>query len=194
VRAFCRLPKRLRKLIAKGWLARRAQLRVTSEELAALLRGANPELGSALRVRMSPMSVLGVPGRAAARARLGFTDQSVVQLVVARLIPEKRVDLALQALALVGMPHALTVVVGDGPELAALSGRFPSVRFTGRLPRHEALCFISAADVLVSASANEGAPTVVREARALGVRVVAVAAGDLATWAASDSGILLARG
>ncbi len=86
------------------------------------------------------------------------------------------------------------IVVGDGPELAELSARFPNVRFIGRVPRSEALCFIAAADVLVSASAAEGAPTVVREARTLGVPVVAVAAGDLALWARSDPGIVVVRG
>ena len=62
-------------------------------------------------------------------------------------------------------------------------------RATCRAPRH--LRWIAAADVLVSASAHEGAPSVVREARALGVPVVAVSAGDLAQWAERDAGLLL---
>ncbi|HVY44240.1 MAG TPA: glycosyltransferase, partial [Minicystis sp.] len=53
--------------------------------------------------------------------------------------------------------------------------------------------WVAAADVLLHASAVEGAPTVVREARALGVRVVACPAGDLAAWAAADPGITLAE-
>jgi teichuronic acid biosynthesis glycosyltransferase TuaC len=44
---------------------------------------------------------------------------------------------------------------------------------------------------LLSTSAHEGAPSVVREARALGVPVVAVAAGDLAEWAKADPGIVV---
>jgi teichuronic acid biosynthesis glycosyltransferase TuaC len=191
VRVFCRLPKQLRKHIARGWLARRAQLRVTSQELAALLGQANPELLPALRVAASPFDVDGVPDRRSARARLGFADSAVIALVVSRLVPSKRVSLALHALAL--LDDLSVVVVGDGPELAALSARFPSVRFTGRVPRADALRYIAAADVLVSASAQEGAPTVVREARQLGVPVVAVAAGDLALWAERDPGILLTR-
>jgi len=105
------------------------------------------------------------------------------------LIPEKRVALALQALEL--LDPLSTVVVGDGPELSALRTRFPDVHFTGQLPRPEALRWIAAADLLISASAHEGAPSVVREARALGVPVVAVAAGDLADWAKADPGLLL---
>jgi teichuronic acid biosynthesis glycosyltransferase TuaC len=113
-----------------------------------------------------------------------------VAVIVSRLVAEKRVAVALRALALL---EGLSVsVVGDGPELEPLRSQFPSVHFAGRLPRPEALRFMAAADVVVSASAEEGAPSVVREARALGVPVVAVAAGDLTAWAARDRGLLLA--
>jgi len=191
VRLFCRLPSPLRRRIARTWLARRARLRVTSHELAELLRCANPELASALHVAASPIDVADVPSRAAARTELGIAESDSVALIVARLIPEKRVALALQALALVDAIS--TVVVGDGPELFALRTRFPNARFAGHLPRPETLRWIAAADVVVSASAHEGAPTVVREARALGVPVVAVPAGDLAGWAERDRGIVLVR-
>ncbi|MEI9936971.1 MAG: glycosyltransferase family 4 protein [Pseudomonadota bacterium] len=191
VRAFCRLPSALRRLIAQAWLARRARVRVTSEELARALRAANPELSPALRIAASPLDVEDVPARHVARQILGIPKSQPVALIVARLIPEKRVALALQALA--SLDELSAVVVGDGPELAALRARFPNARFTGYLPRSEALRWIAAADVLVSASAHEGAPSVVREARALGVPVVAVAAGDLADWAKHDPGLLLVK-
>jgi teichuronic acid biosynthesis glycosyltransferase TuaC len=191
VRLFCRLPKQLRRHITRGWLERGATLRVTSHELAGLLGDANPELIPRLRVAPSPIDVRGVPGREAARAELGLQSSAKIAVLVSRLIPGKRVALALDALRL--LDGLCVVVVGDGPELAALSARFPNVRFTGRVSRTDALAYIAAADVLVSASAEEGAPTVVREARQLGVPVVAVAAGDLANWAERDAGILLAR-
>ncbi|MEI9951015.1 MAG: glycosyltransferase family 4 protein [Pseudomonadota bacterium] len=191
VRLFCRLPRVLRTHIARAWLARRASLRVTSGELADALRAANPELSSSLRVEASPIDVTDVPTRESARRALGIAEAKPLALIVARLIPEKRVALALQALAQIDELSA--VVVGDGPELASLRARFPNAHFTGYLPRFEALRWIAAADVLVSASAHEGAPSVVREARALGVPVVAVAAGDLTEWAKSDPGLLLVR-
>ncbi|HET7540486.1 MAG TPA: glycosyltransferase family 4 protein [Polyangiaceae bacterium] len=190
VRLFCRLPRALRAHIARAWLARRAQLRVTSRELADQLRAASPELSSAVRVAASPIDVEQAPTRSNARHVLGISESQPLALIVSRLIPEKRVALALRALALLG-DELSTVVVGDGPELPSLRAHFPRARFTGYLPRSEALCWIAAADVLVSASAHEGAPSVVREARALGVPVVAVAAGDLAAWAEHDSGLLL---
>ena len=191
VRTFCRLPVGLRRHIAGVWVTRRATLRVTSAELADALGRASPELLPLLRVEASPIDVEGVPTRRAARQALGVPESKPVALIVARLIPEKRVALALRALALVDL--LTTVVVGDGPELGSLQTSFPNTHFTGYLPRPEALRWIAAADVLVSASAQEGAPSVVREARRLGVPVVAVAAGDLSDWAGRDSGLLLVR-
>lgn len=191
VRLFCRLPGWFRARVARSWLARGAKLRVTSGELADAIRAVTPELSSALRVEASPIDVQHAPSRAAARLALGVSPSQSLALIVARLVPEKRVALALQALALLADLSA--VVVGDGPELPSLRARFPNAHFTGYLPRPEALRWIAAADVLVSASAHEGAPSVVREARALGVPVVAVTAGDLGAWAERDPGLLLVR-
>jgi len=191
VRLFCRLPRVVRRRIARAWLARGAKLRVTSRELADTLGTAAPELSSSMRVEASPIDVDGVPTRNLARQALGIPETKSVALIVGRLIPEKRVALALQALSL--LDNLSAVVVGDGPELESLRARFPEVHFTGYLPRSETLRFIAAADVLVSASAHEGAPSVVREARALGVPVVAVPAGDLVAWAERDAGLLLVR-
>ena len=192
VRLFCRLPRALRSSIARAWLARSARVRVTSAELAEALSVAVPELSSVIRIEASPIEVDGVPTRSTARQALAIPEAQYLALIVARLIPQKRVALALQALVLLG--ELSVVVVGDGPELASLRTRFPDAHFTGYLPRSETLRWIAAADVLVSASAQEGAPSVVREARALGVPVVAVAAGDLAEWARRDPGILLVGG
>ena len=187
VRLFCGLPSWARARIARTWLRRGANLRVVSEELAQRLRRASPELELHVRVRQSPIEVRGVPRRDAARAALGIATDASVALVISRLVAEKRVSLALEALTL--LEPLTVVVVGDGPESSALRARFPNVQFTGRLPREQALAWLAAADVLVSASVHEGAPTVVREARALGVPVVAVAAGDLADWATRDRGL-----
>jgi glycosyltransferase involved in cell wall biosynthesis len=59
----------------------------------------------------------------------------------------------------------------------------------GRVPRDEALGWIAGASVLLSSSRDEGAPTSIREARALGVPVVTCDAGDVALWAQRDPGI-----
>lgn len=57
-------------------------------------------------------------------------------LVVGRLIPYKRIDLAVQAFA--RLPQEKLIVVGDGRDRAALAARAtPNVTFTGRLPRKQ---------------------------------------------------------
>jgi glycosyltransferase involved in cell wall biosynthesis len=87
--------------------------------------------------------------------------------------------------------------VGDGPERARLEALGTSLgaraRFVGVVPRDEALAWIACADVLVHPSSAEAAPTAIREARALGVAVLACSAGDVALWAARDAGITLVR-
>jgi len=55
-------------------------------------------------------------------------------LVVSRLIPYKRIDLAVQAFA--HLPDKQLLVVGEGRDLAALqAAATPNVRFLGRQPR-----------------------------------------------------------
>lgn len=104
---------------------------------------------------------------------------------VGRLTAQKHPDVAVRAAAVARTP---LVLVGDGP-LSSQPGGFR----TGRVPRLEALGWIAHARALVSTSRDEGAPTVVREARALGVPVVALPAGDIPLWAETDAGIQLAR-
>lgn len=80
-------------------------------------------------------------------------------------------------------------VVGDGPARAAWMKRYPDVTWLGRLGRSDALRYVRASDLFVSASRLEGSPTAIREARALGTEVIAAAAGDLTAEAASDPGL-----
>lgn len=57
-------------------------------------------------------------------------------LVVGRLIPYKRIDLAVAAFA--HLPQERLIVVGDGRDRAALAAQAtPNVTFTGRLPREQ---------------------------------------------------------
>jgi glycosyltransferase involved in cell wall biosynthesis len=110
-----------------------------------------------------------------------------------RLIPSKRFELGLECISAVG---ASAVVIGDGPERGSLESRARRLgldaRFVGQLPRPAALGALRRADVLLHPSRAEGAPTVVREARALGLAVVCSDAGDLLRWAADDAGIVVA--
>jgi glycosyltransferase involved in cell wall biosynthesis len=189
-RLFARLP--LKRALGRELVHSGASLRFVSSELAQLLLGCLPagqraRLEPRCRVEPAAIDVGDVPDRARARALLGIAPASKLAVIVARLVPGKRVDVALEACTRV---TALTsLVIGDGPELSSLRRRFPSARFVGHVARPLALTYISAADVLVSASLREGAPTVVREARALGTPVVCLEAGDVARWAQTDPGL-----
>jgi glycosyltransferase involved in cell wall biosynthesis len=160
-------------------------VRCVSEHVRSELVAATSP-GPSLRtiVAASPIELPAELGRREARIRRGLDLRTRLVVIVARLIPNKRVDVALGAVAL--LPDVQVVVVGGGPLLERLSLEYPAVRFTGEVDRNVAIEWIAAADVLVSASRLEGAPTAVREARALGTRVVACAAGSLGALAASD--------
>lgn len=189
-RLFAQLPGRT--LLARRLLRAEARLRFVSSELRDVVLGS---LGSAegrlleARTRVEPCAI-DVPealSRAIARAALGIPPEARVAVIVARLVTGKRVDVALEACQrLRGLE---TFVVGDGPERAQLARRFPRACFVGHVERPRALCYLAAASVLVSASLQEGAPTVVREARALGTQVVCLEAGDLQRWAENDAGL-----
>lgn len=94
---------------------------------------------------------------------------------VGRDTPGKRLDLAIETAR---RANVRLVVVG-------------SDRGLGVLPRNETLRWIAHARALVVTSIAEGAPTVVREARALDVPVIAFPCGDLRARARADRGITL---
>jgi glycosyltransferase involved in cell wall biosynthesis len=116
----------------------------------------------------------------------GFAERSRAAagrhaLVVARLAPEKGVDLAVDACALAGVP---LVVAGDGPLRAALEARARAagghVRFAGRVPDAElAELRAGAAVALVPSRSAETFGLAAAEAMAAGVPVVAAATGAL---------------
>jgi glycosyltransferase involved in cell wall biosynthesis len=187
-RLCARLPRPLRRALRASFARAGASFRCSSEGIARIVEGAL-ELAPFSTSVVAPRVDLGVvPARAVAREQLGL-DAAPVAVVVGRLVAGKRVSEALAALRL--LPHVRTIVIGDGPELETLARSFPEARFLGRLPRPSTLTWIAAADVLVSASRDEGAPSAVREARALDVPVAARPAGDIERWARSDRGLVV---
>jgi glycosyltransferase involved in cell wall biosynthesis len=202
VRALLRLPAPMRERIVGALLERASRITFAARSLEESLRRALPPEIAEVLVRASHVEppAIDVP-EVAPRARelrgamdLGPEERLVV--VVCRLVASKRVDLALEAAALVKEAPVRVVIVGDGPERAALEQRAGLLgvraRFLGALHRREALAWLAAADVLLHPSAIEAAPTVIREARALDVHVVACDTGDVAAWADDDPGIAVA--
>jgi glycosyltransferase involved in cell wall biosynthesis len=208
VRIVLALPARLRRHVVERLTARDACFRFVAEDLcvkflAALEPALRERVRRASRVELPRISVSHVPRHAQLQVRPlpsgahgGRADDGARPrwVVCARLVPSKRVDLAIREAA---RHRAVLTVIGDGPlraELEALASGFePRARFTGQLLRGDALALIAEAHKLVHLSEAEGAPTVIREARALGVPVLATAVGDVARWAAKDPGIEIFR-
>jgi glycosyltransferase involved in cell wall biosynthesis len=105
--------------------------------------------------------------------------------VVARLCPEKGVDLFLEAIACIGArhPEVSFVVIGDGPLreqlqlMAARLGVLERVCFTGALV--DARAVMAQFGLLVVPSRTEGTPLVVLEALAAGVPIIAARVGGI---------------
>lgn len=149
--------------------------------LATLEEGLSPRASSMLtRLARIVPPALDLPshGEAAARVRstlanLNRDRAATTYVTVARLVPSKRVD---RALAHAKHARARLVVVGDGPEREALAALARALDvdalFLGTLPRSETLAWIAEANALVHASMAEGLSCVVREAEALGTKVI----------------------
>ncbi len=113
------------------------------------------------------------------RDALGLDPVGELVLSVGRLTSQKGHWILLEAIPeiLADFPHAVFVLVGDGPlrqeleELVSKLGITNSVRFLGT--RRDVLALLHAADVFVLPSVSEGLPIAMLEAMAMGLPVIA---------------------
>lgn len=118
--------------------------------------------------------------RFAARERFGVDDDEILAVVVGALSKEKRVELAIRAVA--ELPGVRLLVVGEGDRRAQLEklgseALGKRVAFTGTLT--DVRPAYAAADVLVLPSRTEGMPGVVVEAGLMGVPAAACDVGAM---------------
>jgi glycosyltransferase involved in cell wall biosynthesis len=138
--------------------------------------------------------------RAASRGELGVEAGEILLAFVGRVVPIKRLDLLLLALAQArkSEPRLRLVVVGDGDERTQLErqvaelGIAAEVLFLGY--RRELRPIFAAADIAVLSSDNEGTPVSLIEAAAAGLPAVATDVGGVREVVTEDTGIVVPRG
>jgi glycosyltransferase involved in cell wall biosynthesis len=173
--------------VMQTYVFRRAAAAVSvSEQAAGTLRRRGYRGPNALMPFTTDLVPLSANERAATRARYGLNGP--LAGYVGRLVPEKGVDLFVDALA--QSPGVNGVIAGDGPERAALEARAAErgvsdrLRFTGVLSPREAERVVGALDVLVLPSRTrpnwaEQFGRVLIEAMASNVAVVATDSGAI---------------
>jgi glycosyltransferase involved in cell wall biosynthesis len=167
----------------------RADLVVTvSHALAARLQDA-VSLGASSRIAVIDMGVdTGVfRPDPASRASLDLSPQERIILFAGKLVEVKGLDVLLDAFALlrVGAAADRLVLVGDGPlhhvlrERARALDIVDHVTFLGQLSQAEVARWMSAADVFVLPSRDEGLGLVLLEAMACGTPCVGTTVGGI---------------
>lgn len=140
-----------------------------------------------------------VPGnRAASRATLGLPAEVFVVSIIATLRSWKGHRFLLEAFAGLDDPQARLLIVGDGPQRAALEaqvlalGLAPRVMMPGN--QHDVLPWLHATDVFALPSyANEGVPQAILQAMACGLPVISTPIGAIGeAVVAEETGLLVA--
>lgn len=136
--------------------------------------------------------------RYAVRSEFAIEPRVPLLVTVARLAPQKDLDLLLDAVAILTSRHDLEVaslVAGDGPLRAHLETRARTeglpVHVLGH--RRDVPDLLAAADIVVSTARWEGQPVALQEALHLGTAIVATDAGGTAD-VVQDAAILVPVG
>jgi teichuronic acid biosynthesis glycosyltransferase TuaC len=134
-----------------------------------------------------------LPPKAEARRALGLPPDARLVLFVGGLWESKGVLLLRDALHRIDRREVVGVFVGDGPARPALAGR-PGIRDVGAVPHELVASYLRAADVLALPSYSEGMPTVIVEAGAAGLPVVASDVGGIAEILGEERGFVVPVG
>jgi glycosyltransferase involved in cell wall biosynthesis len=148
--------------VSRGLKRRLTNLGIAGERVHVLPNGVDPAL-----FRQAE--------RDAARRAFGLTRPTL--LAVGNLVGLKRHGMMVEAL--VGLPAVDLVIVGEGPERAAIEALARErrvadrVRLLGHVPQDRLPGIYSAADLLLLVSTHEGWPNVLLESMACGTPVIA---------------------
>jgi glycosyltransferase involved in cell wall biosynthesis len=158
--------------VQRAWIRRSSAVVTPSSHLRHLVED---WIGRPAGITVIPNGVVAAAASGKARGPVGMAGLSL--LVVGRLVPHKRIDRVVEALACIDL--ATLTVVGDGParmeleSLAASHGISDRVAFRGAIPHQAVLELMRSSDALVLASDYEGLPHVAIEALTSGLPIVA---------------------
>lgn len=167
-------------LVADGWAAAHLPA-ILGKPVHAVPKGVDAELFR--------------PAGSNKRAELGLAGRHVV-LSVGRFVPIKNMALLIDAIALTvpSDPSLHLLLVGEGPEMAALKqqverlGVARAVTFAGYVPQQDMAPYDRTADVFALGSDFDNSPNVVLEAMACGVPVVATDVGGVTEYVTPGRG------
>ena len=183
--------RRLATLLARGVARGADRVLAVSGDVAEELRGLGARWVERALVPAPPRPAAAAP--AEVRAALGIGPGALLLVTVARLAPQKGLDVLLDVADLLRARPVRLAVAGDGPlagELAARAARdVLPVLLLGR--RDDVADLLAAADVVVVPSRWEGQSLVVQEALRAGAAVVATDAGG--TREVAGDGAVLVR-
>lgn len=153
-----------------------------------------------LGLDLQPLTEVDEALRASSRSELGIGAGEVLLIFVGRVVPIKRLDVLLRAVAKAraGDSRVRLALVGDGEERPGLErqaaelGIERDVLFLGY--RRELRPLFAAADVAVLSSDNEGTPVSLIEAAAAGLPAVATDVGGVREVVGEETGIVVPRG
>ena len=130
------------------------------------------------------------PGREPVRTSLGIPDDKRVVLFVGYLDVRKGVRELLHALRTLREENVIGVFVGDGPLRGEVQA-CPGAIWEGSQPNHDLVKYYSMADVFVLPSYSEGLPTVLVEAGAAGLPVIATGVGGIPELLGDARGLII---
>ncbi len=177
---------RLARSLARPVLQRASVVTVVSSEVGNWVQAAVGRFIENTFIHPMPADTRGYP----------WTRGGGGAVVISRLVPSKRVELAVEAVAvLASAGHKLPLtIVGDGPERATLEQRASRigvsalVRFAGAKSLSEARAYLERADLMLFTARGEGAALAAIEALACGVPVIACWDGGAAVGIVPESG------
>ena len=130
--------------------------------------------------RTQPMGVELSRVQGGRATRCGLRMDRKVVLVMGRLVEDKGIDRAVRVVQ--SLPDdVILIIAGEGPERARLAAAASErVLFVGAIGGEPKRDLLARADVLLVPSRTDGAPTVIAEAAAVGLPIVATAVGGIA--------------